>query len=77
MHYFYRDSELTKTINNLAVLTVAGSKRKPMVTEYVDTTTGEIISAEAAYKLGVRTIRPDAMIRRAEKLNKLRKETRE
>ena len=76
MHLF-QDLEVKKTIGNLAVLTVKGSRRKPLVTEYVDLATGEIIDAETAYKLGVRSIRPDAMMRRMKKLDSLRKEPRE
>lgn len=76
MHLF-QDPEVKKTIGNLAVLTVRGSRRKPLVTEYVDLATGEIINAESAQRLGVRSIRPDAMMRRMKKLDSLRKEPRE
>lgn len=39
--------------------------------------TGEIITAEVAKHHGMKAVRPDAMKRRAEKLNKLRKEVRQ
>lgn len=77
MYHLQHDQEVKKTVGNLAILTVMGSKRKPLVTEYVDVTTGEIYDAETAYKLGVRAIRPDAMMRRTKKLDSLRKEPRE
>lgn len=71
-----QDPEVAKTISNLAVLTVRGTRRKPQVTEYIDPTTGEIIEAESAQRLGVRSIRPDAMMRRIKKLDSLRTEPR-
>lgn len=76
MHLF-QDPEVKKTIGNLAILTVRGSRRKPLVTEYIDLATGEVIDAESAQRLGVRSIRPDAMLRRYKKLDSLRKEPRE
>lgn len=75
--HLHHDPEVRKTIGNLAILTVRGSKRKPLVTEYIDLATGEIIDAGTAQRLGVRSIRPDAMMRRIKKLDSLRKEPRE
>lgn len=46
------------------------------VTEYVDLTTGEIVSAAQAKQSGVRSIRPNACRRRLEKLDSLRPEPR-
>lgn len=63
-------------LSNLRILSFTPSKRKPMVTEYVDVETGEIIDAKTAQKMGVRTIRPDARVRREAKLGSLRKEPR-
>ena len=74
--YPQHDHATEKTIGNLAVLTVRGTKRKPQVTDYVDMTNGEIFSAETVRKMGVRSIRPDAMKRRWAKLRSLRPEPR-
>lgn len=76
MNHLQHDHEAKEAIANLAIFTVKGSKRKPLVTEYVDTTTGEIIPAQVAQRMGVRSIRPDAMMRRIKKLDSLRKEPR-
>lgn len=77
MYQLQHDHEAKEAIANLAIFTVKGSKRKPLVTEYVDTTTGGIIPAQVAQKMGVRSIRPDAMMRRLKKLDSLRREPRE
>lgn len=69
--------DATKASDHWAILSVQGSRRKPMVSEYVDLNTGEIIGAEAALEMKVRSIRPDAMNRRIRKLDSLRKEPRQ
>lgn len=77
IYLLQHEQEVKKAISNLAIFTVKGTKRKPLVAEYVDVTTGEIIDAETAYKMGVRAIRPDAMKQRLMKLDSLRREPRE
>jgi hypothetical protein len=68
--------ELGTPFDHLQILTCAKVRRRPTVTEFIDTRTGEIIDARAAQKMGVRSIRPDARIRRESKMNSLRKEPR-
>ncbi len=63
-------------LDHLQILTVAKIRRKPTVTEFIDTMTGEIIDAKTAQKMGVRSIRPDARVRREAKMKSLRKEPR-
>src|SRR5574338_967705 len=67
------------TAPKLEDLQILSSKRfrgKLHITEYVDITTGEIITAAEARKLGLKEIRPDSAVRREQKLNSLRKEVR-
>lgn len=75
--HLYQDPEVSRIINNLAVLTASKIRNKLQVTEYLDMTTGEIIFPITVQKMGVRTIRPEAGIRRRKKLDALRKEPRE
>lgn len=63
-------------LDHLQILTVAKIRRKPTVTEFIDTMTGEIIDAKTAQKMGVRSIRPDARVRREAKMDSLRPEPR-
>jgi len=67
----------TKGFDNLAVLSCRCFRGKLHVTEYLDMTTGEIIEAKTINALGMKAIRPEAMLRRQEKLNSLRKEVRQ
>lgn len=66
-----------KEFKNLAVLTCRRFRGKIHVSEYLDMETGEIISAEVAKHQGMKAVRPDAMLRRDQKLNNLRKEVRQ
>lgn len=68
--------DLGTPFDHLQILTVTRIRRKPTVTEFVDMRTGEIIDARAAQKMGVRSIRPDARIRREAKMDSLRTEPR-
>lgn len=65
------------SIEHLAVFTVKTFRGKLIVTEYVDVTTGEILLADVVQKMGVRSIRPQASLRRVKHLDDLRKEPRE
>ncbi|WP_303786900.1 hypothetical protein [Azovibrio restrictus] len=67
----------TKGFENLAVLSCRRFRGKLHVTEYLDMTTGEIYEAKTINALGIRAVRPEAMLRRQEKLNSLRKEVRQ
>lgn len=67
----------TKGFDNLAVLSYRRFRGKIQVTEYLDMTTGEIIEAKTINAQGMKAIRPEAMQRRQEKLNSLRKEVRQ
>ncbi len=69
-------NDLGTPFDHLQILTIAKIRRKPTVTEFIDTRTGEIIDAQTAHKMGVRSIRPDATVRRESKMNSLRKEPR-
>lgn len=66
-----------KEFENLAILSCRCFRGKLHVTEYLDMTTGEIIKAKTINALGMKAIRPEAMLRRQEKLNSLRKEVRQ
>lgn len=68
---------MTPNVENLAVLNVGTFRGQPKVLEYVCTRTGEILSAGQAYEIGVRSVRPHAMIARTRKLESLRKEPQE
>lgn len=68
--------DLGSPFDHLQILTLAKIRRKPTVTEFIDTRTGEIIDAKTAQKMGVRSIRPDARIRREAKMDSLRTEPR-
>ncbi|WP_442770591.1 hypothetical protein [Zoogloea ramigera] len=68
--------DLGTPFDHLQILTLAKVRRKLTVTEFMDTRTGEIIDAKTAQKMGVRSIRPDASVRRKAKMNSLRKEPR-
>lgn len=74
--HLHQDPEAANVIPRLSILTVKTVRRKTLVTEYVDVTTGEIFTAEKAQTMGVRSIRPDAKGRREKKLNQLRGEPR-
>lgn len=63
--------------SNLAILSCRFFRGKLHVTEYLDMKTGEIIEAKSISCMGMKAIRPDAMRRREDKLNSLRKEIRE
>lgn len=63
--------------DHLQILTVERKGRRLHVTEYVDMTIGEILSATQVRKMGVKEIRPDARVRRERILNGLRKEVRQ
>jgi len=65
---------MTPNPENFAVLSVGTFRGQPKVIEYVCTRTGEILSDAEARGVGVRRIRPDAMIARHRKLDSLRKE---
>ena len=62
---------------NLAILSCRHFRGKLHVTEYLDMKTGEIIEAASIIRMGMKAIRPDAMRRREDKLDSLRKEIRE
>lgn len=66
-----------KEFKNLAVLSCRRFRGKIHVSEYLDMVTGEIITAEVAKHHGMKAARPDAMLRREQKLNGLRKEVRQ
>ena len=61
---------------NFAIFTTKVSRGKLTVQEYIDLSTGEVIPADVASKLGIRVIRPDAGARRLVKLDRLRVEPR-
>lgn len=61
---------------NLAILSCRHFRGKLHVTEYLDMKTGEIIEASSISRMGMKSIRPDAMRRRGDKLSSLRKEIR-
>lgn len=63
-------------LNNLAILSVRRFRGKLLVSEFVDLTTGEILDPQTVERMGLKSIRPDARIRREEKLKSLRKEVR-
>jgi len=63
--------------DNLVILSCRYFRGKLHATEYLDMTTGEIIDAKTINALGMKTVRPEAMLRRQEKLNSLRKEVRQ
>ncbi|MBI2277488.1 MAG: hypothetical protein HYU74_09070 [Dechloromonas sp.] len=65
---------MTPNVENLAVFSVGTFRGQPKVLEYVCTRTGEILSEGEAREIGVRSIRPHAMIARTRKLDSLRKE---
>ncbi|AWI80604.1 hypothetical protein CEW87_15265 [Parazoarcus communis] len=67
----------TSHLDHLQILTVAPVRRRLQVTEYVDTSTGEILTAEEVRKLGVKEIRADARMRRERALAALRDEVRQ
>ena len=62
---------------NLAILSCRHFRGKLHVNEYLDLKTGEIIEAAPIIRMGMKAIRPDAMRRREDKLDSLRKEIRE
>lgn len=64
-------------IENLAILNVRTFRGQPKVLEYVCTQTGEILSAGEAHQMGIKSIRPHAMLARSRKLGSLRKEPQE
>lgn len=74
--YPHCDLEVCEAIDNLSIFTIKKVRKRLTVTEYVDVTTGEIVPAGVAQKLGIRSIRPDAQGRRERKLGKLRGEPR-
>lgn len=61
-------------LDNLAVFNVGTFRGRPQVLEYVCLRTGEILNAKTAQELGVKAIRPHAMLSRSRKLDSLRKE---
>lgn len=70
-------SELRKQLfENLAIWRVRTFRGKRLVAEYVDRSSGEIFPAETIRDLGMKSIRPDAQIRRDGKLKGLRQEVR-
>lgn len=73
MFFDEEDSQL----DNLQILSVHMARRRLQVTEYLDTSTGEILTATEVCKFGVREIRSDARVRREAVLASLRKEVRE
>lgn len=68
---------MSPNLNHLAILNIGTFRGQPKVLEYVCTRTGEILNAAEAQKLGVKSIRPHAMITRERKLESLRKEPQE
>lgn len=66
-----------KGFGHLAILSCRRFRGKLHVYEYLDLNTGEIITAESAKHHGMKAVRPDAMLRREQKLNQLRKEVRQ
>ena len=63
-------------LNNLAILSVRRFRGKLLISEFVDLTTGEILDPRTVERMDLKSIRPEARIRREEKLNSLRKEVR-
>lgn len=63
--------------DHLQILTLTETTGRRQVTEYLDTSTGEILAAQQVRKLGVKEIRPDARERREATLDALRKEVRQ
>ena len=76
--YLFEDIDATdeSRVSNLAIFKVEQVGRRLKVVEYVDISTGEIISSKKAQDLGVSEIRPEAMLRRQKKLDSLRPEPR-
>lgn len=60
--------------DNLAVFNVGTFRGRPQVLEYVCLRTGEILDTKTAQEIGVKAIRPHAMLSRSRKLDGLRKE---
>ncbi len=65
---------MTTSPDNLAVFNVGTARGQPQVLEYVSLSTGEILDAKTAKEMGVKAIRPHAMLSRLRKLESLRKE---
>ncbi|MBL8430427.1 MAG: hypothetical protein JNJ95_11125 [Dechloromonas sp.] len=65
-----------QTFENLAIWKVKRFRGKHLVEEYLDVTTGEIFPVQIIKDLGMKSIRPEAQMRRQVKLNKLRYEVR-
>lgn len=65
-----------QTFDSLAIWKVKRFRGKHLVEEYLDVTTGEIFPVATIKDLGMKSIRPDAQMRREVKLNKLRHEVR-
>lgn len=63
-------------LDNLMILSTKRFRGKLHVSEYVDLTTGEILTPSTVERMELKVIRPDARTRREEKLNTLRKEVR-
>lgn len=65
-------------IENLAIGCTKKHKGKLKITHYVDMRTGELFEAsEIESKYNIKSIRPEGRIRREQKINKLRKETKD